>query len=85
MGRLLSPIEARAVAYGNERLRPLYKLVEDGAAGMDDAILKDRIKALRAERDRMQAALARVTAGARPTIEISRCSLSAPRKPCARS
>ena len=42
----------------NERLRRLYKLVEDGVAEMDD-ILKDRITALKADRDGAQAALER--------------------------
>ena len=54
----------------DERLRRLYKLVEDGVAEMDD-ILKDRITALKADRDRAQAALDRARAGARPAVDIS--------------
>jgi site-specific DNA recombinase len=54
----------------NERLRRLYKLVEDGVADMDD-ILKGRINALKAERDRAQAAIDRARSGARPAVNIS--------------
>ena len=54
----------------NERLRRLYKLVEDGVAEMDD-ILKDRIMVLKADRDRVQAALDRARSGVRPTADIS--------------
>jgi site-specific DNA recombinase len=54
----------------NERLRRLYKLVEDGTAGMDD-ILKDRITALRADRDRVQSALERARSGAQSAVDIS--------------
>ena len=54
----------------NERLRRLYKLVEDGVAEMDD-ILKDRIMVLKAARDRVQAALDRARSGVRPTADIS--------------
>ena len=42
----------------NERLRRLYKLVEDGVTKTDD-ILKERIIALRAGKDRTQDALDR--------------------------
>ncbi|MBX9590131.1 MAG: zinc ribbon domain-containing protein [Hyphomonadaceae bacterium] len=54
----------------NERLRRLYKAMEDGVAEMDD-ILKDRIFALKADRDRVQGALARARSGVRPTVNIN--------------
>ena len=54
----------------NERLRRLYKLVEDGVAEMDD-ILKDRITALKVDRDAAQAALERARSGMRPAVDIS--------------
>jgi site-specific DNA recombinase len=54
----------------NERLRRLYKLVEDGVAAMDD-LLKDRITALKADRDGAQAALDRAKSGVRPVVDIS--------------
>lgn len=54
----------------DERLRHLYKLVEDGAAEPDD-ILQDRLTALEADRDRAQAALVRAKAGIRPSVDIN--------------
>jgi site-specific DNA recombinase len=54
----------------SERLRRLYKLVEDGVAEMDD-LLKDRITALKADRDRAQAALQRARSGSRSAVVIS--------------
>ena len=54
----------------DERLRRLYKLVEEGVAEMDD-VLKDRIIALKADRNRAQAALDRARAGVRPAMDVS--------------
>jgi site-specific DNA recombinase len=54
----------------DERLRRLYKLVEDGVTEQDD-ILKDRLTALKADRDRAHAAVARARAGSRPAVDIS--------------
>ena len=54
----------------DERLQRLYRLVEDGVAEMDD-ILKDRITALKADRDRLQVALSRARLVARPQADIS--------------
>jgi hypothetical protein len=65
----LSALEKEAHE-ANERLRRLYKLVEDGVTAMDD-VLKDRITALKASRDRAQAALDRARAGMRPSVDIS--------------
>ena len=53
-----------------DRLRRLYKLVEDGVTEQDD-ILKDRLIALKADRDRAHAALERARAGTRPAVAIS--------------
>lgn len=54
----------------DDRLRRLYKLVEGGVAEVDD-ILKDRITALKADRDRAQSALERARSGSRPTVDVS--------------
>ena len=53
----------------NGRLRRLYKLVEDGATDMDE-ILKGRITAVKADRDRAQAALDRAKSGLRLAVDI---------------
>jgi site-specific DNA recombinase len=53
----------------NERLRRLYKLVEDGVTEMDD-VLKDRLSALKAERERAQAAIERAKSVVRPAVDI---------------
>ena len=53
-----------------EKLRRLYQAIEDGVAEMDD-ILKDRITALKLDRDRVQEALACARVGARPSVEVS--------------
>jgi hypothetical protein len=53
----------------NERLRRLYKLVEDGVTQMDD-LLRDRINSLKADRDRAAAALERARSAVRPAVEI---------------
>ena len=54
----------------DERLRRLYKLVEDGVTEQDE-ILKDRLVAPKADRDRAQAALERATSGTRPVVDIT--------------
>ena len=54
----------------NERLRRLYQLVEDGVAEMDH-VLKDRIMALKADRDRVQVALDRARSGVRPAVDVN--------------
>jgi site-specific DNA recombinase len=60
----------RAAREATERLRRLYKAMEDGVAEMDD-ILKDRITVLKVERDTAQAALERARSGVRPAVDIS--------------
>jgi site-specific DNA recombinase len=64
----IKALEERA-AEAEDRQRRLYKMVEDGIAELDD-ILKDRITALKAERDTARAALARATGASRPPISI---------------
>jgi hypothetical protein len=61
-------LEERAT-HADDRLRRLYKMVEDGIAELDE-ILKDRITALKAERDTTRAALARATGASRPPLVI---------------
>ena len=58
----IAGLQARADE-ADERLRRLYKMVEDGVAEMDD-LLKDRIAALKADRETAHAAL-----GPRPRHE----------------
>ena len=48
----------REVSDAEDKLKRLYKLVEDGLTDLDD-VLKDRLNALKAERDRVRAALER--------------------------
>lgn len=48
-----------------DRLKRLYKMVEDGVTDLDD-LLKERIAALKLERDRATAALERIKAQAAP-------------------
>ncbi|MFX6269898.1 hypothetical protein ABTF75_18930, partial [Acinetobacter baumannii] len=61
---------AREVADAEERLRRLYRLVEDGVAELDGA-LKERIANLRAGRDAASAALARLKSGSRDSIRLT--------------
>ena len=53
----LAALEREAVN-AEDKLRRLYKLVEDGVAEIDD-LLKERITALKSDRDRSREALAR--------------------------
>jgi site-specific DNA recombinase len=54
----------------DERLRRLYRLIEVGLAEIDN-ILKDRIIALKGDRDRARSALDRAKEGARSAMPIS--------------
>ena len=71
----ISALEARA-AEADDRLRRLYKMVEDGFADMDD-ILKDRITALKADRDTTRAALDRATGINRPSVALDPAKVAA--------
>ena len=68
VGERLGTLEKEAQE-ANERLRRLYRLVEEGISESDD-ILKGRITTLKTERDRAQAALERARSGIRPTTKI---------------
>ena len=59
----------REVTEGEDKLKRLYRLVEDGLADVDE-VLKDRLNTLKAERDRAKAALERAKEQASPRIEI---------------
>ena len=63
-------------AEAEERLRRLYKMVEDGVAEMDD-ILKDRITALKAERETTRAVTERASGANRPPIVIEPAKIAA--------
>ena len=64
----IKALEALATE-ADERLRRVYKMVEDGIAEMDD-ILKDRLTKLKAERETTRATLDRATGANRPPIVI---------------
>lgn len=64
----IAGLQARADE-ADERQRRLYKMVEDGLAEMDD-LLKDRVAALKADRDTAHTALARARGANRAPIVI---------------
>lgn len=64
----IAGLQARADE-ADERLKRLCRMVEDGVAVMDD-LLKDRIAALKADRETAQAALTRARGGNRLPIAI---------------
>ena len=57
------------VSTAEDRLRRLYRLVEDGSAEADD-LLRERMAALRAERDAAKAALDRAVSGKVPASRM---------------
>lgn len=65
----LAALEREAVN-AEEKLKRLYKLIEDGVAEMDD-LLKERITALKADRDRSREALARAKSNVRVKAEVT--------------
>jgi hypothetical protein len=67
-GRLAS-LEREAET-AEEKLKRLYKLIEDGVAEADD-LLKDRIAILKAGRDRAKEALNRARCGVRAKGDVS--------------
>jgi site-specific DNA recombinase len=71
----ITALQANAVE-AEERLRRIYKMVEDGVAEMDD-ILKDRITALKAEREITRAAVERASGANRPPIVIEPARIAA--------
>jgi len=60
---------ADGLADAEERLKRLYRLVEDGLTELDD-VLKDRINSLKADRDRAIAALEATKSQIAPAIRI---------------
>jgi Recombinase zinc beta ribbon domain len=69
------PVNARVTALQREvtdaddKLKRLYRLVEDGMTEMDD-VLKDRLNSLKADRDRAKAALERAKSHSSQAIQI---------------
>jgi hypothetical protein len=59
----------REVTDAEDKLKRLYRLVEDGMADLDD-ILKDRLNNLKGERDRAKAALEAAKSQIAPAIPI---------------
>ena len=60
----------REAETAEEKLKRLYKLIEDGVADMDD-LLKDCITTLKADRDRAKEALRRARCGVRAKSEVT--------------
>ena len=60
----------REAANAEDKLKRLYKLVEDGVAELDD-LLKDRIATLRNDRDRTREALARAKGNVKAKAEVT--------------
>jgi site-specific DNA recombinase len=59
----------REVTDAEDKLKRLYRLVEDGLTDLDD-VLKDRLNSLKADRDRSKAAMEAAKAQIAPTIRI---------------
>jgi site-specific DNA recombinase len=59
----------REVVDAEDRLKRLYRLVEDGVTDLDD-VLKDRLNSLKANRDRAKAALETAKSHIAPAIRI---------------
>jgi site-specific DNA recombinase len=59
----------REVTDAEDKLKRLYRLVEDGLTDLDD-VLKDRLNSLKADRDRTNAALEAAKTQIAPTIPI---------------
>jgi site-specific DNA recombinase len=57
------------MAQADEKLRRLYKLVEDGLTDIDET-LADRLTALKSERDRAKAALERIKVQLAPQLTL---------------
>ncbi len=59
----------REVTDADDKLKRLYRLIEDGMTEMDD-ILNDRLNSLKANRDRAKAALERAKSNSSQAIQI---------------
>ena len=60
----------REAANADEKLRRLYRLVEEGVAEMDD-VLKERISTLKGDRDRSREALTRAQGNVKAKAEVT--------------
>jgi site-specific DNA recombinase len=60
----------REVADAEDKLRRLYRLIEDGLTDVDE-VLKDRLNTLKSDRDRAKVALERVKEQHAPQIQIN--------------
>ena len=65
----------REATIAEDKLKRLYKLIEDGVAEMDD-LLKDRITALKTDRDRSREALARAKGNVKAKSEVTEDSVN---------
>ena len=68
VGKRIADLQAK-VSEADEKLRRLYKMVEDGIAEPDE-ILRDRIADLRQARDQAQASLDRAKASLQPSVGV---------------
>jgi hypothetical protein len=59
----------REVTDADDKLKRLYRLIEDGMTEMDD-VLKDRLNSLKADRDRTKAALERAKSHSSQAVQI---------------
>jgi site-specific DNA recombinase len=66
-GRIM--VLQREVVDAEDRLKRLYRLIEDGVTDLDD-VLKDRLNSLKGDRDRATAALAVVKSHVSPAIRL---------------
>jgi site-specific DNA recombinase len=60
----------REVTHADDKLKRLYRLIEDGMTEMDD-VLKDRLNSLKADRERAKAALKRAKSHSSQAIQIN--------------
>ena len=60
----------REATNAEDKLKRLYKLIEDGVAEMDD-LLKERITTLKADRDRSKEALARARGNVKAKAKVT--------------
>ena len=57
------------IVQADDKLRRLYKMVEDGVTDLDE-VLGDRLAALKADRERVRAALERIKVQSAPQIAL---------------
>lgn len=74
----------REAAQADDRLKRLYRLVEDDLTDLDD-ILRERLSSLKAERDRATAALEAAKSRHKSDIRIDPALLNTLAAPCAKT